>query len=94
MQRTVELTSPTYQYFDSYDPVYGDLGPQLVQTDQVSSSVTRNAFSESVGGGVLFPLARTGASLFTEVRYYHASTIPRATAMLPVMFGIRYTGSR
>ena len=94
IRRTVELTTPTTQFFDYYDPFYGDLGPQQVTTDQVLSSVTRNAFGGNVGGGVSLPLANTGADLFVDVRYYYAPTSPRVTAMVPVMFGIRWTASK
>lgn len=94
IRRTVELTAPMVAYVDSYDPFYGDLGPQPIENDQVLSSVTHNAFAANVGGGVSLPLASIGASLFVDVRYYRAQTSPRVTAMLPVLFGIRYTPSK
>jgi opacity protein-like surface antigen len=93
IRRTVELTAPMVQYVDYYDPFYGDLGPQPIQSDQVLSSVTRTAFAANIGGGVSLPLANTGASLFVDVRYYRARTSPQVTAMIPVLFGIRYTAS-
>jgi hypothetical protein len=91
IRRTVELTAPTVQYVDYFDPFYGDLGPQPVTTDQVLSSTTRNAIGVNVGGGVAVPVSNTGASLFVDVRYYRARTKPRITAMIPVLFGIRYS---
>jgi hypothetical protein len=94
IRRTVDLTAPTTQFVDYFDPFYGDLGPQAVTTDQVLSSVTRNAFGGNVGGGVSLPLTNTGAALFVDVRYYYAPTSPRVTAMIPVMFGIRWTAPK
>jgi opacity protein-like surface antigen len=94
IRRTVELTSPMFQYVDSYDPFYGDFVSQPIETDQVLSSETRTAFAANVGGGVSLPLASTGASLFIDVRYYRGRTSPDVTAMIPVLFGIRYTASK
>jgi hypothetical protein len=91
VRRTTELTAPTVQYIEDYDPFYGDLGPQAVTTDEVLSTTTRNAIGVNVGGGVALPISNTGASLFADVRYYRAPTTPRITAMIPVLFGIRYS---
>jgi hypothetical protein len=93
IRRTVDLTSPSVQYFDNYDPIYGDLGTDAITTDVVLSSVTRNALGGDVGGGVSLPIGDTGTALFLDVRYYYAPTSPRVTAMIPVMFGIRWTAS-
>ena len=93
IRRTVALTEPAVQQFDYYDPFYGDI-PSEVATDVVLSSTTRNALGANVGGGVALPLADTGADLFVDVRYYYAPTTPRTTAMIPVTFGIRYTGAK
>ena len=90
IHRAVDLTAPTLQYIDSYDPFYGDLGPQPIETDQVLSSVTRNAFGGDFGGGIDFPIESIGADLIVGVRYYYGPTSPRVTAMIPVMFGIRW----
>jgi hypothetical protein len=91
IRRNVALTEPSVQNVDYFDPFYGDF-PTEISTDVVLSSTTRNAFGGNVGGGITLPLAGTGADLFVDVRYYYAPTSPRITAMLPVMFGIRYTG--
>lgn len=91
VHRAVDLTAPTLAYLDYYDPFYGDLGPQPIETEQVLSSVTRNAIGENIGGGVSYPIAAIGAELFAAVRYYRAPTSPRVTAMVPVMFGLRWT---
>lgn len=93
IRRTVELTSPSVQYVDNYDPFYGDLGTDAFTTDVVLSSVTRNALGGDVGGGVSLPIGGTNTALFVDVRYYYAPTSPRVTAMIPVMFGIRWTAS-
>ncbi len=90
IRRNVALTEPSVQTVDYYDPFYGDF-PTEIATDVVLSSTTRNGFGGNFGGGVAMPLANTGADLFVDVRYYYAATSPRVTAMLPVMFGIRYT---
>ena len=87
IRRNVAFTQPGVE--DVVDPLYGDLTE--VGTDTVLSSTTRNAFGGNVGGGVSMPLADTGADLFVDVRYYYAPTTPRVTAMVPVMFGVRYT---
>ena len=92
VHRAVELTAPSLQYVDIYDPVYGDLGPQPIASDQVLSSVTRDALGENIGGGVSFPLVSLGADLFAAVRYYRAPTSPSMTTMMPITFGIRWTG--
>jgi opacity protein-like surface antigen len=90
IRRNVAFTQPSVQEVDIADPFYGDF-PTEVGTDIVLSSTTRNAFGGNVGGGISMPLADTGADLFLDVRYYYAPTSPRVTAMLPVMFGVRYT---
>jgi outer membrane protein with beta-barrel domain len=90
VHRAVDLTAPSVQYVDYYDPFYGDLGPQPIEGDQVISSVTRNGFGENVGAGVSYPVTALGAELFAAVRYYRAPTSPRITAMVPVMFGLRW----
>ena len=93
IRRNVAMTAPTVQYIEDYDPFYGDLGPQAISTDQVLSSTTRNAFGGDFGGGVSLPLAAIGSDLFVAVRYYYAPTVPRVTAMVPVMFGLRWAVS-
>ncbi len=92
IHRTVELTMPTVQQLDVFDPFYGDV-PEQVVTDQVLSSTTRNALGSDFGGGVALPIGATGAEVFVDLRYYYAPTSPRVTAMIPVLFGIRYTAS-
>jgi opacity protein-like surface antigen len=91
-RRTVELTAPTTQVIDVVDPLYGDLGPVYIPTDQVLSSTTRTSFGGNVGGGLSLPLGDTGASAFIDVRYHRAPTISRTTSIVPVTFGIRWTG--
>jgi hypothetical protein len=93
IHRTVEMTAPSVQYYDYYDPFYGDLGPQAVPADQVLASTTRNGFGGDAGGGVSFRLPSINSDLFVSVRYYYAPTVPRVTALLPVTFGIRWSGS-
>jgi hypothetical protein len=93
VRRTVELTTPTVQYVDNYDPFFGDLGTDAFTTDIVLSSVTRNALGGDFGGGVSLPIGGTNSALFVDLRYYYAPTNPRVTAMIPVMFGIRWTAS-
>jgi hypothetical protein len=93
IRRTVDLTAPSVQSVDNYDPFYGDLGIDTFSTDIVLSSVTRNALGGDFGGGVSLPIGDTGTALFVDVRYYYAPTSPRVTAMIPVMFGIRWTAS-
>jgi hypothetical protein len=90
IHRSVELTSPSISYYDYYDPFYGDV-QQPVESDQVLSSVTRNALGENIGGGIDVPLRGLGFDLFASVRYFHAPTLPRTTALIPVTFGIRWT---
>lgn len=87
VRRNVAFTQPGVEQI--VDPFYGDITE--VGTDTVLSSTTRNAFGGNVGGGLAMPLADTGADLFIDVRYYYAPTSPRVTAMVPVMFGVRYT---
>jgi len=90
IRRNIALTATTIQYVDSYDPFYGDLGPQPLANVQVLSSTTRTAFGGDFGGGVSLPLAALGVDLFVAVRYDYARTAPRVTAMVPVMFGVRW----
>ncbi len=94
IRRTVELTQPLVQEYDYVDPFYGDVVPSEIITDQTLSSTTRNAFGGNFGGGVSLPMGKTGADLFVDVRYYYGPTAPRATTIIPVTFGIRYTGSK
>jgi opacity protein-like surface antigen len=94
IRRTVDMTAPSVQYFDYYDPFYGDLGPQAVATDQVLSTTTRNAFGGDIGAGVSFRLPSISSDVFVAVRYYYAPTAPRITALLPVTFGIRWTAKK
>ncbi len=93
VHRSVELTQPSVSYYDYYDPFYGDV-QQPVESDQVLSSVTRNAVGENLGGGIDVPLSGLGFDLFASVRYIHAATSPRTTAMVPVTFGIRWTSRK
>jgi hypothetical protein len=60
----------------------------------VLSSTTRNSWGGNVGGGIALPIAATGAEVFVDVRYYYAPTSPSLTAMVPIMFGIRYTAPK
>ena len=90
IHRGVTLTAPGVQYFDTFDPFYGDFGPQLIPSDQVLSSTSRNAFGGDIGGGIDLPMTAIGADLIVGVRYYRGPTAPRVTAMLPVTVGIRW----
>jgi outer membrane protein with beta-barrel domain len=93
IRRNVAFTQPGVENIDVLDPFYGDYVAQ-VGTDIVLSSTTRNAFGANLGGGIAKSLADTGAELFVDVRYYYAATSPRVTAMVPIMFGIRYIGKQ
>lgn len=93
-RRTVEFTQPTVGVIDVIDPWWGYIGPVLVPTNQVLGSVTRDAFGGNAGGGVSFKLGESGTSIFAEVRYHHANTKPTSTAVVPVSFGMRWSGRR
>jgi hypothetical protein len=93
-RRTVEFTQPTVGIIDVIDPWWGYLGPALVQTNQVLGSVTSNALGAHAGGGVSLSLGDSGAEVFAEVRYHFANTKPTSTALVPVSFGMRWTGRR
>jgi hypothetical protein len=93
LHRTILLTEPTYTTTDYFDPYYGDV-PQTMEEDMVLSSTSRDGLGVNFGGGVALPIADTGADVFVDVRYYHASTSPSLTAMLPVTIGVRYSPAK
>ena len=92
--RVIDLTAPSIQYADYYDPFYGDLGPTPIEGENVISHVSRTAIGENFGAGVAYPLQAIGAELFAGVRYFRAPTVPSKTVTVPVMFGLRWTGRR
>jgi hypothetical protein len=63
-----------------------------VPANQVLGSVSDNAFGANGGGGLLFALGDSGVSAFVEVRYHYARTSPTSTTVVPVSFGLRFTG--
>ncbi|HVZ22209.1 MAG TPA: hypothetical protein VG871_14155 [Vicinamibacterales bacterium] len=91
-RRTVEFTAPTVGVIDVVDPWWGYIGPVVVPANQVLGSVSEDAFGANAGGGLLFPFGDSGASAFVEVRYHYARTTPTATTLVPVSFGLRFTG--
>ncbi|HEX4347488.1 MAG TPA: hypothetical protein VHZ73_07940 [Vicinamibacterales bacterium] len=86
VHRNVKLTSPSVQTVDT------SIGIQDITILNVISDVSRTGIGEHFGAGVAYPIAAIGADLFVQIRYFRASTPPEATAMLPVMFGLRWTG--
>jgi opacity protein-like surface antigen len=93
-RRTVEFTQPTVAVIDIIDPWWGYLGSEIVPANQVLGSVSDNAFGGNIGGGVAMPIGRSGTQVFAEVRYHRAATSPTSTAVVPVSFGVRFSGSR
>jgi hypothetical protein len=53
--------------------------------------IDQDAFGANADGGLLFPFGDS-ASAFVEVRYHYARTTPTATTLVPVSFGVRFTG--
>jgi hypothetical protein len=86
LHRNVKLTSPSLETVDT------SIGLQQISTLNVISSESRTGIGENVGVGVAYPIAAINAELFVHIRYFRASTSPAITAMVPVMFGIRWTG--
>jgi hypothetical protein len=91
-RRTVEFTQPTVAVVDIIDPWWGYLGSEIVPANQVLGSVSRNAWGVNGGGGVSVALGHSGAELFAEVRYHYAHINPTRTSIVPVTFGVRFTG--
>jgi hypothetical protein len=56
--------------------------------------VTDDAFGGNAGGGLSVDLGDSGAAVFAKVRYHIANTKPTSTAIVPVSFGLRWTGRR
>lgn len=86
LHRNVKLTSP------STETVETTVGLQEISSLNVISSTSRTGVGENFGAGVAYPIQAIGAEIFAEVRYFRASTSPEVTAMVPVMFGVRWTG--
>jgi opacity protein-like surface antigen len=93
-RRTVEFLQPTTALIDIIDPWWGYLGTAIVPANQVLGTVSDNAFGGNVGGGVSVPLGGSGADFFVDVRYHIANTRGSKTSLVPVSFGIRFTGGR
>jgi hypothetical protein len=93
-RRNVEFTQPTTAVIDIVDPWWGYLGSAVVPANQVLGSVTRNAWGVNGGGGVAAALGHSGAELFAEVRYHYAHMNPTITSIVPITFGVRFTGQR
>jgi hypothetical protein len=93
-RRTVEFTQPTLAVVDIIDPWWGYLGSEIVPANQVLGSVSNNAWGVNGGGGVSVVIGHSGAELFAEVRYHYAHTSPTTTSIVPVSFGIRFSGQR
>jgi hypothetical protein len=91
-RRTVEFIQPTVSVIDVIDPWWGYIGPVFVPANQVLGSVTKDAFGGNAGGGLSLGLGESGAAVFAEVSYHYANTKPTSTAIVPVNFGIRWTG--
>jgi hypothetical protein len=91
-RRTVEFTQPTVGVVDIIDPWWGYLGSALVPANQVLGSVSDNAWGVNGGGGVAVALGHSGAAFFAEVRYHYAHMKPTTTSIVPVTFGIRFSG--
>ncbi len=59
--------------------------------------MTDDAFGGNAGGGLSVDLGDSGdsgAAVFAKVRYHIANTKPTSTAIVPVSFGLRWTGRR
>jgi hypothetical protein len=93
-RRTVEFTQPTVAVVDIVDPWWGYLGSTIVSANQVLGSVANNAWGLNGGGGVSVALGQSAAELFGEVRYHYAHTTPTTTEIVPIVFGVRFTGRR
>jgi hypothetical protein len=91
-RRNVEFTQPTVGLVDIIDPWWGYLGSAIVPTNQVIGSVSRNSWGVNGGGGVSVELGQSGAAVFAEVRYHYAHINPSPTAIVPVTFGVTFTG--
>jgi hypothetical protein len=91
-RRTVEFTQPTVAVIDIIDPWWGYIGSEVVPANQVLGSVSNNAWGVNGGGGVSVALGESGAALFAEVRYHYARMNPTPTSVVPVSFGIRFSG--
>jgi hypothetical protein len=93
-RRTVEFTQPTVGLIDIIDPWWGYLGSAVVPANQVLGSVSENTWGANGGGGVAVELGHSGTEFFTEVRYHWAHTNPTRTTLVPITFGVRYTGPK
>jgi hypothetical protein len=93
-RRTVEFTQPTIGVVTVIDPWWGYIGPALVPANQILGSVTDDAFGGNAGGGLSVDLGDSGTAVFVEARYHIANTKPTSTAIVPVSFGLRWTGRR
>jgi outer membrane protein with beta-barrel domain len=90
LRRTVQFTQPTLATTIVFDPWWGYFGPAYVPANQVLGSVSQNAGVWDVGGGLNFPLPRTGVKLYLEARYYDGLTNNTHTSFVPLTFGIRW----
>lgn len=90
LRRTVEFTRPTVAETFVFNPWWGYIGPARVPINQILGTVTSNSGAFDVGGGLSMPLAKTGAHLFVESRYYHGFTSNSNTMLVPLTVGIRW----
>ena len=81
IRRTVELTSPMVEYVDSYDPFYGDLGPQAIENDQGTEQRDTQCVCSERRGWSLASAREYRCEPVVDVKYYRAQTSPRVTAM-------------
>jgi hypothetical protein len=86
LHRNVQVTSPSTQIVDT------SFGLQQVTILNVLSSESKTAIGEHFGAGVMRRLDAINADIFVQVRYLRAPTSAGNTALIPVIFGIRWTG--
>lgn len=90
LRRTVEFTQPTVAQTFVFAPWWGYVGPALVPVNQILGSISSNAGTYDVGGGINFPLPRTRLHLYVESRYFHGFTPASNTTFVPISVGIRW----
>jgi opacity protein-like surface antigen len=90
LRRTVEFTRPTLAQTFVFNPWWGYIGPALVPVNQILGSAVSNSGAFDLGGGINFALAKTGARLFLESRYFHGFTSNSNTTLVPLTVGIRW----
>jgi len=88
--RTVEFTQPTLAQTFIFAPWWGYVGPGLVPVNQILGSISSNAGTYDLGGGLNFRLPRTGLHMYLESRYFHGFTPASNTTIVPITVGIRW----